>query len=178
MSSLSPWFLSEETGGPFRHCIHCRLPLAEVDSTWLVTKDYRRGECILEYAICQPCRIEVADGFTEESKAAVRSFLEREIDWDARRAEFMMMHQAEDRLNHCIACRTPRESTNGFVISAHFDSGGHLIEGPLPLMLCDQCSARLVASLPDSHRDAWQGFLTSHFEGPPDTDDGGYLGIF
>ncbi len=178
MSSLSPWLMSEETGEPFRHCIHCRLPLAEVDAPWLVTKDYRQGECMLEYAICQPCRNEVVDGFSEESKEAVRNFLEHEIDWAARVAEFMMMHSVEQRLEHCISCRSPRNTAGGFVLSAQFDSDGHLIEGPLPVMLCDQCSARLVSTLPDSHREVWQGFLTSHFEGPPDDDDGGYLGIF
>ena len=56
MPKLSPWLLSDETGEPFRHCVHCRMPLDEIDAPWLVNKEYRHGECVLEYAICQPCR--------------------------------------------------------------------------------------------------------------------------
>ncbi|MEI7929812.1 MAG: hypothetical protein WCH40_14770 [Verrucomicrobiales bacterium] len=177
MSSHSPWFFSEESGEPFRHCIHCRLPLAEIDSPWLVTKNYRHGECVLEYAICQSCRNEISADIPEVEKAAVRSFLEREIDWDARRMEFMMESAIERRLDACIACRTPRLMTSGFGLSALFDSGGELMEGPLPLILCDRCTARMNACLSERSQASWQGFLATHFEGPPDLDDGGYPGL-
>ena len=40
---LPHWLLSVETGEPFRHCIHCHLPLDEIDASWLVNKEYRRG---------------------------------------------------------------------------------------------------------------------------------------
>lgn len=177
MLSHSPWFHSEESGGPFRHCIHCRMPLAEIDSPWLVTKDYRRDECILEYAICQPCRNEVALGFSEESKSAVRDFLENEIDWSTRVSEFMMERTVEKRMEACICCRTPRGGMTGFGLSALFDSGGNLVEGPLPLILCDQCMARLISTLSESTRAAWRAFLSTHFDGPPDLEGGGYSGL-
>ena len=176
MPSLSPWFFSEESGEPFCHCIHCRLPLAEIDTPWLVTKDYRHGECVLEYAICQPCRNEISAPISEEEKSAVRGFLEREIDWDARRQEFLMAHSVERRLDACIACRTPRLMMSGFGLSALFDSGGGLVEGPLPLILCERCTAEMNSALSDQTRAAWQRFLTSHFEGPPDIESGGYSG--
>lgn len=181
MDRDSPWFRSDETGEPFRHCIHCRLPLEEIDAPWLVTKDYRRDECVLEYAICQPCRNGLSAGFSEETKAKVRHFLETEIDWSARVSEFMMHPGLDVRLSACIACRTPREQLAGFGLSALFDPGGRLVEGPLPLILCDVCTRRLVENLTPESLASWRDFLSSHFEGPPhdpgDHPGAGYTGM-
>jgi hypothetical protein len=167
MSMLSPWLLSEETGEPFRHCIHCRLPLDEIAVPWLVNKEYRRGECILEYAICQHCRDAVSAGFSEESKEAVRKFLEEEIDWAARIDALMDESSIELHLANCIRCHAPRETLTGFGISAQFDSSGELIQGPLPLLMCDDCTARLRERFTPESLEAWQRFLAEHFPGPP-----------
>lgn len=168
MRSMDDWLGSEETGQPFSHCIGCRLPLLETDAPWLVNKDYFRGECVLEYAVCQPCRDHISQGISEASKAAVRAFLEREIDWDARLAEFMAAHDPAGRFSHCIACRTARGQMEGFGISALFDSGGHLVTGPLPLLICRPCIGRMTELLCDQSRNVWKQFLEDHFAGPPD----------
>lgn len=168
MRSVDEWLCSEETGSAFYHCVRCRVPLLEIDAPWLVTKDYVGRECVLEYAVCQPCRDHVADCISEESKAAVRHFLEHEIDWDARVAEFMSVPDPVERFSHCIACRTPRELTDGFALSALFDSGGMLVAGPLPLLICQTCIARMTERLSEQSRDLWKQFLADHFTGPPD----------
>ena len=82
MLELDPWLLSAETGEPFTHCLHCKLPLVEIDSPWLVNKDFHKGECTLEYAICEGCREQTSEDFSEDSKKAVRNFLENEIPWE------------------------------------------------------------------------------------------------
>ena len=110
---MNEWLGSEETGEPFSHCLCCKLPLVEIAEPWLVNKEFARGECVLEYAICQPCRDRVTEELSEESKAAVRGFLEREIDWDARMREFMLSHDSTERFGACIACRKPREDLAG-----------------------------------------------------------------
>ncbi len=33
----------------------------------------------MEYAVCEECRYDVSEKFSEESKAAIRTFLESEI---------------------------------------------------------------------------------------------------
>ncbi len=167
MRSVDEWLCSEESGAAFSHCVSCRLPLLEIDAPWLVNKDYFRDECVLEYAICQPCRDRTSGGISEESKAAVRRFLETEIDWDARLAEFMISEDPADRFSHCIACRTPRSLTEGFAISALFDSGGSLVTGPLPLLICRSCINRMTESLSEQSREQWRQFLDAHFSGPP-----------
>jgi hypothetical protein len=166
--SIHQWLRCEESGGPFTHCIHCRLPLAEIAAPWLVNKDYHRGECVLEYAICQPCRDETTSELSEASKEAVRRFLENEIDWEARQKDFMLMHDEADRFDACVACRKARESCEGFAISALHDSGGEIVVGPLPLLICQECVAKITASLSEKSRAVWRKFVAEHFEGPPD----------
>jgi len=167
MRTMEEWLTSEETGESFAHCLRCKVPLVEIDSPWLVNKEFFRGECILEYAICQPCRDLVTDDLSEESKESVRHFLEREIDWEERTKEIMLSHDPVSRLDECISCRTPRDQLAGFGISALFDSGGRLVEGPLPLMICRECISRMTAALSEESRAVWRKFLSDNFAGPP-----------
>ena len=175
MRSMDEWLGSEETGEQFSHCLCCRLPLLEIDAPWLVNKEFHRGECVLEYAICQPCRDHVTDQLSEESKETVRQFLEHEIDWGERVKEFMLSHDATERFDACISCRTPRGELDGFGISALFDSGGQVVTGSLPLMICRGCIGRMTHSLSNSSREVWRKFLTDHFTGPP--NDSGFPGL-
>lgn len=180
MRSMDAWLESEETGGPFKCCVECRLPLVEIDAPWLVNKDYFRGECVLEYAICQPCRDQVAGCISEESKAAVRRFLETAIDWNSRVAEFMLMEDPTERFCACISCRRERDGLERFSISALFDSGGFLTSGALPLLMCHECVAKMTAQLSAASRAVWKSFLARHFAGPSGDDDDpfGDLGLF
>lgn len=175
MRSPDKWLGSEETGEAFSHCLCCKLPLVEIDEPWLVNKEFRKEECVMEYAICQVCRDHVTDQLSEESKEAVRGFLEKEIDWEARMREFMSFHQVVDRFDACIACRAPRAGLEGFGISALFDSGGSLVVGPLPLLICQPCVGRMTESLSEASREVWRKFLAENFAGPP--RDSGFPGL-
>ncbi|MEY3897701.1 MAG: hypothetical protein RLZZ214_3222 [Verrucomicrobiota bacterium] len=175
MRTMSEWLASEETGEAFSHCLCCKIPLVEIDAPWLVNKEFLGGECVLEYAICQPCRDQVTDQLSEESKESVRGFLEREIDWEARMREFMLSHDPAERFDACIACRLPRGKMPGFGISALFDSGGSLVTGPLPLLVCQTCIGRMTASMSDQSRGVWRRFLAENFAGPH--NDSGFPGL-
>lgn len=154
------------------------MPLVELGTSWLVNKDYHRGECVLEYAICQGCRDEVTARLSEPSKLAVRKFLESEIDWEERIAEFMECENPLDRLRACVSCSTPAAECDGFAISALFDEGGELVTGPLPLLLCRDCVNRIMAQVSDETKGVWNEFLAECFEGPH-TDPGlGGFGVF
>jgi len=178
MRSIDQWLRCEESGGPFNHCVRCKLPLREIAAPWLVNKDYHRDECVLEYAICQPCRDVMSDKFSEESKEAVRAFLENEVDWEERQKEFMMMHDPAERLGACISCRKERPACEGFSISALFDSDGNLVTGPLPLLICKGCVARIVAGVSEESRAVWRQFVADHFEGPPGEGEMDGFGLF
>jgi uncharacterized protein with PIN domain len=178
MRSLSRWLISEETEQSFSRCVSCRLPLLEIDAPWLVNKDYFRGECVLEYAVCQRCREKVSAQVPVETKAAVRAFLEAEIDWPQRLAEHLGHGGQELRFGRCIACLRPRGELEGFAISALFDAEGHLVEGTLPLLMCRDCYGRMTLHLCETSRAVWHKFLSDNFEQPYDPDSLGDLGIF
>ena len=172
-----PW-KSSETGEAFSHCVRCRMPLVEIGSPWLVNKDFHRGECVLEYAICQGCRDEVTESLSESSKQEVRRFLETEIDWEARIAGFMSSRDPLDRLRTCVACSTPAAEADGYAISALFDEGGRIVTRPLPLLLCRCCIDRLLEHLSDESQEVWRQFLGDCFDGPPPADGKAGFGFF
>ncbi|NJM36741.1 MAG: hypothetical protein HC845_02060 [Akkermansiaceae bacterium] len=175
MRTMDQWLNSEETGEPFSHCLCCKVPLVEIDAPWLVNKEIIHDECVLEYAICQPCRDRVTDQLSEESKKSVRNFLETEIDWETRIQEFMLEHDVTARFQQCISCAMPRDQLDGFGISALFDSSGALVTGPLPLLICLPCIGKMTASLSEESREVWRDFLTKNFPGPP--SDSGFPGF-
>jgi hypothetical protein len=175
MSELMKWFESVETDAPFRTCKVCGHPL-EFSDSWVVNKHYHRGECVMEYAVCEECRDEISGKFSEESKTVIREFLENEIDWEQRMLEWMALANPAARLDHCVACRIPRSEAEGFVISAQFRHDGSLIDGALPLMICSDCMARMTASLSPESRDVWREFVQRNFDGPGSQDID--LGIF
>lgn len=176
MRLMDDWLGSEETGGEFTHCMCCRFPLLEIAMPWLVNKEYHREECVLEYAICQGCRDQMTDRFSEESKEAARQFLEHEIDWEERVKEFMLAHNEVERFDACIACCTPRGAMEGFGISAIFDSGGKIVTGPLPLLICRSCIDRMSERLSATSREVWRDFLGEYFTGP--ASDSEFPGLF
>ncbi len=176
MRTIHEWLCSEETGLPFSKCLCCKVPLIEIDAPWLVNKEMVDGECVLEYAICQPCRDATTAQLPSESKKIVREFLKNEIDWEERLQEFMMFHSLTDRFEKCIVCSTPKDDSSGFVISALFDSGGAVVVGSLPLLMCLPCVSRITDSLCDESREMWRNFLSKHFDGPP--NDSSFPGLF
>ena len=176
MPELKQWFDSVETSKPFETCKVCDQLLPRVADSWVVNKHYHRSECIMEYAVCENCRDEVSGKFSEDSKAAIRNFLENGINWEQRMTEWMLLQNPVGRLDACVACRTPREEMEGFTISAQFRHNGTLIDGALPLLMCSNCVAQVTASLSSESRKVWQDFISWHFEGPDSEDID--LGIF
>lgn len=176
MSKLQQWFDSLETDRPFETCKVCDQLLPLAADSWVVNKHYHRSECIMEYAVCEKCRDSVSNRFSESSKAAIRDFLETNIDWEQRMLDWMALDDQVHRLDQCVACRIPREFTEGFTLSAHFNQDGTLIDGALPLLMCSDCIATITASLSPESRRTWQDFINEHFEGPDSEDID--LGIF
>jgi len=176
MSKLMQWFDSLETDRPFEICKVCDQLLPLAADSWVVNKHYHRSECVMEYAVCERCRDNVSNRFSEASKEAIRDFLETNIDWEQRMLGWMELDDQVKRLDNCVACRIPRELTDGFTLSAHFRQDGSLIDGALPLLMCSDCVGTITASLSPESRRTWQDFISEHFEGPDSEDID--LGIF
>ena len=181
MRSIDEWLCCEETGGPFSWCVRCKLPLVEIAQPWLVNKEYSRGECVMEYAICKPCRNATTAKLSEESKEAVRHFLEHEIDCEARVREFMMQSDPARRFDACVACGKERGECEVYGISALFDPGGELVTGALPLLICGGCIRRMKSVMSEESRELWRKFVAEYFDSPPgeaEIPDDGFPGMF
>ncbi len=88
----------------------------------------------------------------------------------------MLYHDLAERFVTCIFCRAQRADLEGFSLSALFDSGGKITEGPLPLLICRSCVIRMTAWLSEESRMIWRDFLAKYFEGP--SNDSGFPGMF
>ena len=166
MPGLEKWFESVETDSPFETCKVCTRFLQFAADTWVVNKHYHREECVMEYAVCEDCRDGLSRRFSETSRAAIRHFLENEINWEQRMTDWLTLADPTERLENCVACRMPRFLTDGFAISAQYRRDGSLVEGALPLMMCSDCMATVTASLSAESRAVWRDFVEKHFEGP------------
>ena len=159
-------FDSVETGEPFRECIHCHCDLVASGRMYLVSKEIVRGECVLEYALCDQCRDELSGELSEESRERIQQMLEEGVDWQSRIERTMGASGIDAWIDSCIFCGAPRDEEKGYGLSAIF-IGGHLFPGPLPAIICGACSERLQQQLSKKTRDFWDRFSEEHFPGPP-----------
>jgi hypothetical protein len=159
-------FDSVETGEPFRECIHCHCDLAESGRLYLVSKEIVRGECVLEYAICDECRDELSNELSEESRSRIMKLLEEEIDWQERFERTAGASEIGAWIDSCIFCGAPRDDEKGYGLAGIF-LAGHLLPGPLPQIVCSECAERLQQQLSKKTRDFWDRFSEEHFPGPP-----------
>jgi len=159
-------FDSVETGEAFRECIHCHCDLAESGRFYLVSKEMVRGECVLEYAICDECREEFSTELSEESRERIQSMLEDDVDWQGRFERTAGAGEIGPWIDSCIFCGAPRDEEKGYGLSGVF-LGGRLFPGPLPAIVCGECSERLQQQLSKKTRDFWDRFSEEHFPGPP-----------
>jgi len=168
MEGRNPWTDSEETGEPFSHCMRCKEVLGAEKEPWLINKEYRNGECVLEFAICQPCRLAVTNQLSSHSRETVRDFVEKEIEPGEEVAKPGCAEDLSGRFDACVSCGRKREELSCFGISALFDRRGPILAGPLPLLICQDCTAKMTSNISSHSRDVWGKFLGDHLEGPPD----------
>jgi len=168
---IQDWLHSVEIGGEFERCTKCACQLAATGQPWIVNKEWHRGECVMEYALCQSCREGMQASISAESLRFVQSFFESHID-PMRFFEHIGADEDPAALiESCFACGELREVAEGFGISAMFRGPGTLEIGPLPVLMCSQCSAKLESGLSKQTRESWQRFVEENFPGPPGLDE-------
>lgn len=169
---IHDWLESVETGGSFETCTKCARELSSTGEPWIVNKEWHRGECVMEYALCHTCRGEMQASISAESLAFVQRFFEQHID----PMRFLEHVSADDDdparlIAECFACGQSRESVDGFGISAMFEAPNVLEIGPLPVLMCHHCSAKVEAGISKETRESWQRFVDENFPGPPGLDE-------
>lgn len=147
---------SEYEERPFQCCTRCGETLSDFQGGYQVSKAYRRGECVVEYALCEHCRNAMMDEFSDDSKNRLNDFHQQAVH-----------HQGG--IDECSVCGVPRRTDNveDFVITGLCE-GTHLIDS---IMICGQCGDQIQELLSAKTKDTWRRFMDDHFPGPPSLDE-------
>jgi len=143
---------SEYTEEAFRSCTRCGESLSDFPGGYQVSKAWKNGECVFEYALCDHCRTALMEEFSVESKQRLSDFQDKKVNF-------------EHGLDSCSVCGTRRTDVGetDFVLTGVCD-GDHLLHG---LMVCGKCGEQTQELLSTHTKDTWRRFREENFPGPP-----------
>lgn len=144
---------SDYTDEPFSNCTRCGESLKDFPGGFQISKAWKRGECVFEYALCDHCRSSLMEEFSQESKKRLAQFQDEKVNFECG-------------LDSCSVCNKPRTSGNEaeFVLTG-VCSGDRLLHG---LMVCGTCGEETQKLISTHTRDTWRRFRDENFPGPPD----------
>lgn len=163
--SIPPIFHSVELDAPFESCCRCHQKLNEISTPYMINKQFDRGECVLEFALCQPCHISVTNEMSEESKETTQKFFDERTDMAAR-SEELETAEADEWIRCCVACGKTPSSKEPFSLGGMVLNGLFVFD-PYPLMVCGNCQTEVENRLSEQTRKRWDRFIADHFDGPP-----------
>lgn len=136
----------------FRHCTRCGETLEDDQGGFQISKAYKKGECVMEYALCDHCRIAMMEEFSQESKKRLSDYQHENVD----------LHRG---LHHCSVCGVARgeEGADDFAITGICE-GVHLLHS---IMVCGKCGDGIQELISVKTRDTWRRFVDENFPGPP-----------
>lgn len=136
----------------FRACTRCGESLSDFEGGFQISKAFKGGECVFEYALCDHCHTSLMEEFSQESKARLAQFQEEHVQFDRG-------------LQACAACGASREAAGiqEFVLTGICE-GTSLLAG---MMMCGKCSEDAQELISDRTRNTWRRFVGENFPGPP-----------
>jgi len=162
-------FHSYETDQAFTECCDCGCHLHDAEM-YIINQSFVGDECVFELAMCLPCRERMNEQLSEDSRVAMFDFMHDNADMEARIEKLSHDSKTEDYIQSCVTCDKPRAEAKSFTLGAMF-SADHLLKGPFPLLICDDCEAKIAATISDETRKFWDNYITEHFPGPPSEVD-------
>jgi hypothetical protein len=143
---------SEYTDEPFKNCTRCGESLLDFPGGYQVSKAWKRGECVFEYALCDHCRMGLMQDFSKESKERLARFEHEHVRY-------------EGGLDHCAVCSTRRDSMAAAeMVLTGVCEGDRMLHS---LMICENCAEQSRALLSEHTKDTWRRFRDENFPGPP-----------
>jgi len=144
---------SEYEGRPFQSCTRCGETLADFEDGYQISKIYRAGECVMEYAICTPCHSAMVADYSEDSREKMEKFQDENV-------------QIGLGLNTCAVCNTARDDSNPLT---EYGLGAICVGSVLAhdMMVCGVCSERMQALISKETRDSRDRFIGENFPCAP-----------
>ncbi len=137
---------------PFLTCTRCGESLAEFEEGYRISKNFKRGEVLIEYALCMPCLMRMLEESSEESKANLARFHEEHL-------------REVSGFDDCAFCEKTRDRARGEEFGlAGMCRGDRLLEGA---MICIDCMEAMHEVLSKETRETWRRFREENFPGVP-----------
>lgn len=137
---------------PFLTCTRCGESLADFEDGYRISKNYKKGEVLVEYALCMPCLLRMLEESSEESRRNLAKF-----------------HEARQRdvsgFDECAFC----ERTRAAARDEEFGIAG-VCQGDLLLdsaMICVDCIEEMHDVLSEETKEVWRRFREENFPGVP-----------
>ncbi len=171
-------FRSDATGEPFDHCLVCNRYLLGDNTQYLVEKAFRsyKGfearDTIFEYALCMPCREQMSEMLSAESKSRIEAYFEEHVDFVARRTQLLSSGQrdVESWLETCLITCHPASELEEFQVFCEC-AGEHMLFTYLPYMVGGPAMDEIANLLSDKTIDELNGFSDEFLGLPPELED-------
>lgn len=138
---------------PFLSCTRCGESLADFDEGFRISKNFKRGEVLIEYALCLPCLERMLEESSEESKRNLARFQEERL------------REPGSGFAECAFCeKTQAEARGGEFGLAGVCRGDRLLDSA---MICIDCIEDMHEVLSEETRDVWRRFRDENFPGIP-----------
>lgn len=136
----------------FKCCTRCGETLADFKDGYKVSKNFKQGEVIIEYALCMPCLENMMNEASEESRRVLDEY---------HRKHFRNVSGFDE----CALCEKTRESARGeeFGLSG-ICQGGDMLDSA---MICIDCMETMAEIISDETRGKWNRFREENFPGVP-----------
>lgn len=162
---IPPIFYSVETERPFESCLRCDAYLLDGELPYSINKQFDRGECVMEFAMCHECKLEMHGEMSVESREAMANFFDEQSRLRHRSAA-LEGEPYETWMANCLICGNQPSKLEGYTIGA-MGLGMHQLIDPYPLMICNGCQSQADQLLSAESRKKRDRFIKDHFPGPP-----------
>lgn len=143
---------SEYEERPFCTCTSCGETLVDFQEGYQISKTFKDGECIFEYALCNVCRDKMTQEFSTESIQAIEKHYDNNI-------------QTGKGLDACAGCSRPATDWSkpeySVIGACYFD---FLIDS---LMVCAKCSEGVQSIMSQKTKDCRDRFIEENFPCAP-----------
>lgn len=150
LEEIPPELHSLEFDGPFTLCTQCKCELEKDSRPYQLQKVMKRGEPIIEFALCEQCHEELIRSFSETTKERLEAYF--------------MEHARDDfAIDACIFCGIPKRELEEYNLAGHciFD---RMIMGSC---VCLDCLLKIQPLISKQTRDSRDRFMERNFPGVP-----------
>ncbi len=135
----------------------------------MIQKIFSGKECIMEFALCSKCNDNLDQSISAPSKEDMYDFLFDNAKFEEPPADYTV-EQSLEQIDECLTCGKLRSDCKEYSYSGLF-IGSHMVPGPMPMMVCDDCQGSMAKNLSEHTKNVRNKFYQENFPNPPSEAD-------